>query len=161
MNIEPTQEMLKQLFTYNAEAGNFTWIAGNARGKIAGGVSNKGYRRIRIGDKHYQLHRLVWLWHHGIMPDRVGFINTIKTDSRIGNLVGGSYNETRYTKSKYKNNTSGFKGVTAIKGGKCKWKAQIIINRKQVFLGNFMTAEEASAAYQANLKAVTNVLSNN
>jgi hypothetical protein len=44
-----------------------------------------------------------------------------------------------------KNNKSGYKGVCAVHYG--KFSAQIMVNRKQIYLGRFETAEEASLAY--------------
>jgi len=45
-----------------------------------------------------------------------------------------------------KNNTSGFKGVRYHKGAK-KWLARIGVNRKDIHLGLFKTAQEAAIAY--------------
>jgi len=44
------------------------------------------------------------------------------------------------------NNTSGYKGVTWDKTRK-KWKAQIMLNQKGIFIGRFNTPEEAATAY--------------
>ena len=50
-----------------------------------------------------------------------------------------------------RNNKSGFKGVHW-NSNCCKWHAQIRIKGKQTYLGLFMTAEEAHAAYVAVAK---------
>ena len=44
-----------------------------------------------------------------------------------------------------KNNTSGFKGVSVMKNG--RFRAYISVDRRQVHLGIFDTAEDAFAAY--------------
>jgi group I intron endonuclease len=58
---------------------------------------------------------------------------------------------------KLSNNKSGFCGVYFNKREK-KFKTQIRINGKQIHLGYFKTAEEASIAYQNKLKELTGVL---
>jgi len=49
------------------------------------------------------------------------------------------------------NNTSGYRGVSFHKG-KNKYQATIMVNRKQMYLGTFNTALEASETYQAAAK---------
>lgn len=46
-----------------------------------------------------------------------------------------------------KNNTSGFKGVRLTKHG--KWNARIMVDRKNVHIGNYETRAEAAAAYDS------------
>jgi hypothetical protein len=46
----------------------------------------------------------------------------------------------------YKNNTSVYKGVSYDKGG-YKYKAQIKVNNKNIYLGSFPTKEEGAIAY--------------
>ena len=45
-----------------------------------------------------------------------------------------------------KNNTSGFKGVSKRDGSK-KWRACISVNGRQISLGSYDKASQASAAY--------------
>ncbi len=49
------------------------------------------------------------------------------------------------------NNTSGYRGVSFHKR-KNKYQATIMVNRKQIYLGSYDTALEASEAYQAAAK---------
>lgn len=49
-------------------------------------------------------------------------------------------------RSKHKNGTSGYKGVTFMKNIQ-KWRAKITANRKTLILGYFRTAYEAHLAY--------------
>jgi hypothetical protein len=44
----------------------------------------------------------------------------------------------------FKNNTSGYKGVC---GSADKWKAQIMVNKKYIYLGIFSSKEDAAEAY--------------
>jgi hypothetical protein len=62
------------------------------------------------------------------------------------NLRVCSQGDNLKNKSKYKNNISGFKGVSWVKDRK-KWNAQIQTNKSKKNLGNFDTKEEAYEAY--------------
>lgn len=55
-------------------------------------------------------------------------------------------------RGKNKNNTSGYKGVTYVKGRKKPWLAQIKFDRENVFIGYFATAIEAAIAYDEKAK---------
>ena len=46
----------------------------------------------------------------------------------------------------YKNNTSGYKGVSYHKGNN-KYQAQIVVNKKSIYIGTFPTAVEGAIAY--------------
>lgn len=77
-----TQERLKELLTYNADTGIFYWkerldnLAFNNlfAGKQAGTVDVRSDRtnyaivKIRLSDKVYRAHRLVWLYIYGKFP---------------------------------------------------------------------------------------------
>lgn len=56
---------------------------------------------------------------------------------------------------KFKNNTSGYVGVTACGS---KWKAQFRVGGKLRYLGVYATPEEASEVYQAELGMVEGVM---
>jgi hypothetical protein len=47
----------------------------------------------------------------------------------------------------FKNNTSGYKGVVIIKNAKKPYRAQVRVNSKMMYLGFYVTAEEAAKAY--------------
>lgn len=83
----------------------------------------------------------------------VNHINGIQTDNRLENLelVNDRENKTHSLIHLNKKGTSKYTGVC--KATKCnRWRAEIGINGKGVFLGHFLTEEEASAAYQKALK---------
>jgi hypothetical protein len=81
----------------------------------------------------------------------VDHINGNKLDNRRENLRICTNTENRRNISKYKNNTSGYKGVTWHKQHR-KWYAQIVPLRKNIFLGLFSDAKEAARAYDAAAK---------
>jgi hypothetical protein len=73
-------------------------------------------------------------------------------DNRFVNLRLADDNQSANNKKKYKNNKSGYKGVSW-KAANNKWVAQIQANGKGIHLGLFDTAYEAHLAYsRASLK---------
>ena len=73
--------------------------------------------------------------------------NLNKLDNRRENLRIATRGQNNCNKTKYKNNTSGFKGVSFHKKAQ-KYRARISIDGKQKFLGYFVTAEAAHQAYK-------------
>lgn len=67
-------------------------------------------------------------------------------DNRKVNLRLVTNTQNRRNSQSYKSNQSGYKGVTLHAG---KYRATIVVNKKQKHLGRFATAEEAAYAYDA------------
>lgn len=67
-------------------------------------------------------------------------------DNRRENLRTCTRQQNRHNRLKYKNNTSGFKGVTWRKQIR-KWAAQIKFNNRVIHLGYFNDKIEAACAY--------------
>ena len=82
-------------------------------------------------------------------PDQeVDHVNRNGFDNRRENLRLCSHAENVRNRSSYKNNSSGFKGVSFHKGTG-KWQARIRIDERLQHLGVHATAEEAARAYDA------------
>ena len=146
------QEELKKLFSYSEETGLFTRLVRvSRRGKVgenAGHLISTGYVKIGIGKKYYLAHRLAWLYVYGHFPkNNIDHINGIKTDNRISNLREATFEENSRNVGITSRNNSGFKGVYFIKK-RNKWATRCSVNKKEIYLGSFDTAEEASKAYQ-------------
>ena len=83
----------------------------------------------------------------GVEVDHVRTKETL--DNRKENLRFATHNNNQHNRKKSSNNKSGFKGVFYDKRlHKNPWRACIMINKKQIHLGCFSTAEEASEAYK-------------
>lgn len=108
---------------------------------------SKRYVGIGIDGHTFLAHRLAWAWMTGEWPRiDVDHRNLIKTDNRWANLRLGGACGNMQNKAIYRNNTSGFKGVSFHKASQ-RWRAVIKANRQVVQLGGFDTAAEAGAAY--------------
>lgn len=155
MSNEITQEFLKSILHYNPENGVFTWrhcesVRMVVRGKIAGYFGCRNYWFIKIQGREIRAHRLAWLYVYGEMPkEYIDHINGIKTDNRILNLrdVDQTINVQNLKKAQ-KNSKSGFLGVRRQTKSN-KWIAEIGVNSKRKYIGQFETPELAHEAYLA------------
>lgn len=117
-----------------------------------GSVRKDGYTNIRIKGKNFLRHRLCWFLYHGKWPKgQIDHINTDKKDDRISNLREATQKENTRNMSIHKDNSTGYKGVS-ICNRTGKFRARINVNRKEVHLGRFDTAEEAYASYKTAAK---------
>jgi hypothetical protein len=111
------------------------------------GTHINGYLECSLDSKRYYLHRLAWFYVYKVWPsDNIDHINGNKSDNRLVNLRQATQSQNMHNRNKYKNNTSGYKGVTWHKQYK-KWNAQITYNNKLINLGFFDCPVEAHKAY--------------
>ena len=150
---ELTQERVKFLFDYKdgfliravdkhtAKKGDV--IKGCLTGK--GYKTGKGYLSVRIDNKLIQIHRVIFLYHHGYLPKQMDHINNITTDNRIENLRECTASENMCNKPITSLNSTGFKGVYYRKDSK-KYAAQVSFGGVKYYLGLFFSAGEANKA---------------
>lgn len=155
---ELTLQRLREVLRYDPATGDFFWkVQTNSRAlvgmqaganSLSGPVNNK-YRVINIDKKQYRAHNLVWFYFHGTWPTKVlDHINGNSLDNRIENLRDVTRQQNSWNlQGPKRNNRSGLLGVDW-KASKKRWRAQIRIKGKRLWLGEYKTAEEASAAYQ-------------
>lgn len=151
-----TADLVRHLLNYDPKTGIFVWReredakkAWIARfsGKQTGCLNVYGYLVIKICGQAAPSHRLAWLYVYGRWPDHeIDHINGVKTDNRIINLRDVSRSENQQNLSYPQSNSrSGIRGV--VQRGN-KWLAVIMLNQKQIYLGQFCTKDEAAAAYE-------------
>ena len=142
-----TQSQLKQLATYNPETGEF--VALQPRGKIKRGdklgwADRLGYVEIGIGYESYKAHALAFLYMTGEYVRGVDHIDRNPSNNSWGNLRKATQQENMWNRAANYNSVTGLKGVSPHKD---KFKVQIRVFGKKVYLGLFNTAQEAKQHY--------------
>lgn len=148
-----TKELLQELFYYkDGFLFNKVKRSSNAMPNTMAGTlpKNSDYRRVSISNKIYLEHRIIWIYFNGLIPKGmfIDHINQNKKDNSIENLRLCTRSENQYNRGAYKNNTSGFKGVSFNKALN-KYSAQMRVNDVKKHLGYFDSSELAKQAYDS------------
>lgn len=144
-----TQDRVRELFDYRDDGRLVRKISIQSRsqaGSVAGGNSTRGVVIVSVDYRRYKAHRLIWLWHYGILPPEIDHIDGDPSNNRIENLRAATHATNMKNMKTPSTNRSGFKGVRFHLPTR-KWTAQIGVNKKSVYLGIFLTPEDAYAAY--------------
>jgi len=150
-----TQKTVRELFDYrNGELIRKTRPAMRTNiGDIVGCNSN-GYSLVAIDNKTYKVHRVIWLWHHGYLPEHgIDHINRNRSDNKIENLREVSHVCNMRNTGTPKNNISGVKGVYWSNQRK-KWVAQITVSDRHINIGGSTDFLEAVCLRLASEQAL-------
>jgi len=124
-----TQKIISDLFYYSD--GALYWKVSRHNsiniGTRAGCSDVKGYRRIRVNNKKYMEHRLIFLLHKGYMPTFIDHIDNNILNNKIENLRECTNGQNRQNSRVSRNNQSGVKNVTWDSKHK-KWRVQVRAN---------------------------------
>ena len=141
-----TPERLREVLDYDPETGAFTWLKQLKHTRPIGskaGTLRGNYMQIGIDQTRYYAHRLAWFWANGTWPEKqIDHINRNGLDNSILNLrdVSASAN----CRNTVRKNLHG-QGVKKNKGH--TWSAFITIDDGLVFLGNYLTAQDAEQSF--------------
>ena len=141
-----SQELVLNLFTYID--GDLIWKNHpNKRynGKIAGTKRKDGYKQLKIFQKLYRLHRVIFLYHYGYMPEIVDHIDNNNTNNLIENLRESNKSLNQWNRKINKNSISKIKGVRYSKE-KDIWSCSIRKNNIYIYLGCYKSVELAENA---------------
>lgn len=149
----PSRKELHELFEYRD--GRLYWKkarSGVRKGSAAGSPGHNGYIRVRIHRTLYAVHRVIWVMHHGEIPEgmTVDHRDLDKRDNRIENLrlVSHRENSIAGTARRRSNNRTGVIGVSFNRRAG-RYHAHIRIEGKHLHLGSFLTLDAAAAARRA------------
>ncbi len=123
-----------------------------------GSKDKYGYLTFKLNGKMVKVHRYLYERYHYVKLNQnqeINHINHVRTDNRIENLEIVSHQQNSQWQRKYKNNTSGYKGVFWNKQLN-KWCAEICVNGKSQHLGLFDDIESAKNAYNAKATELNN-----
>ncbi len=101
------------------------------------------YAVVGINGVNYLQHRIIYLMHHGHMPEFIDHIDTNKFNNKIENLRETNKSANNMNRYVQKNSSSGHKNVHWNKQHN-KWMARVQIGRKQVFGGLFSNPKDAA-----------------
>jgi hypothetical protein len=145
---ELTQERVRELFDYSD--GNLirrkSVQSRSMAGTVAGCLSDRGRYIVSVDYRRYKLHRVIWLWHFGQLPEEIDHIDGNPSNNRIENMRAADRLSNMKNVKRPSTNTTGFKGVRLHSQSK-RWTAQIVADRKHRYLGSFDTPEDAYRAY--------------
>ena len=134
--IERFNRLKKLGYKYDPETGDLFGKRGNK-------IKNKnkdGYIRCKFFENkklyHVFSHRFIWWLNYNEIPEEIDHINRMRDDNRLENLRNTTHSEnTKNTFGKgYYKNGSGF-------------KAEIMVDRKKIYLGFYKTEQEAQQVY--------------
>lgn len=157
-----TPEILRDLFEYNPETGEFCWKYRDrkyfANKNSYGGWNTLyagkpafihkdygGYLRASIFAKFMSAHRVAWAIHYGDFAKEIDHIDGDRTNNRISNLRSVTRSENCRNRGVRSDNSSGRVGVYWAKN-MSKWRARITLHGKETRLGSFENYEDAVAA---------------
>lgn len=148
LEIQLTKGCTALIDAVDSDLAALKWCANPYRNRTYAvrGASTRGGGKGR----HIRLHRVIlsrMLGRELASSEIVDHINGNALDNRRCNLRLATVYENALNRGIQANNASGFKGVTWHKGNN-RWRATIVVRVRQVHLGGFDTAEEASIAYQ-------------
>lgn len=153
-----TQEYVKELFDY--KDGFLYWkisrTAAVKVGMLAGTVNHgKQGNRRKIGvapfSKKLYASRVIYLWHHGWLPDFIDHEDNNPENNLIGNLRPATRQQNSYNCSKVKGSSSRFLGV-AFHKMTGKWQAKASMNGRPKYLGLYISEIDAAIAYNKHAK---------
>ena len=145
-----SQKYLKYIFTY--KDGRLYWnhppfTNGIRRGDKAGSFDeSKGYYFVKVHGERFLLHRVVFFWYHGYVPNMLDHIDGNTKNNHISNLRPCEPHQNCRNRVARKGTSSKYKGVTFVtRNG--KWQAQTKFEGKTYYLGQFKTEVAAAKAY--------------
>ena len=159
---ELSADFARSILRYEDETGLLYWrsrsdipprVDKRMAGRVAGCLcKRRGYILVGIQGVDYLAHRLVWLIVTGEFPaDGLDHKDGNKQNNRFGNLRPSDQSQNMSNRGKQRNNKSGYKGVYFDKSTG-RWVANIMVQKRTIYLGRYNTPEDAARAYNVSAK---------
>jgi hypothetical protein len=152
-----TKDYLNSIFEYRDGDLYYRHSRGAAKaGSKAGCKRKDGVSNIQINKKIYLLHRIVFMMHHGYLPEMVDHIDLNRSNNRIENLRAAKHAENAWNANARVDSTSNIKNVT-FNARRRKWLVRIQANGNRMHIGCYkdlelaeLVAMEARNKYHGN-----------
>lgn len=150
----PDIAVLRQLLHYDPDTGEIRWATGFRTGRLAGGIDELGYIRLGFAGTRARGHQVAWALHYGHWPNHeVDHRDRNRANNRIKNLRKATHIENLMNcgaRRRFRDGSkhSQYKGVTYAAKDR-RWRAQIGVAGRNLYLGNHLTEEAAARAYDA------------
>lgn len=141
-----TQQLLHELFEYSE--GKLFWKVRPAScvqvGDEVGSQNDSkyGYLRVRLRDKRYMVHSLIFMYHHGYMPNLIDHIDGNSENNKIENLREATCSQNSLNKKVRTDSSTGVKNVAFYKPNG-KFAVSLSISGKRKHIGYFDDLELA------------------
>lgn len=146
METKITQERLKELFEYREDGTFMRKVSTSNRVKAGDTVGWKTcggkYIGLTVNGKTTYMHRMVFLYHHGHLPQYIDHIDGDGTNNKIENLREATQSQNLCNIKRKSNNKSGVKNVIWCASNK-KWGVFLKVNGKQTYFGVYPDLELA------------------
>ena len=142
------------LATFDYKDGELYWKSAR-KGIKAGdkaGYINNGYVQVKFNRKDYRAHRLIFLMHHGYLPQYIDHIDTDRSNNSIENLRAATKAQNGHNFGVSAHNKSGHRNVHWSNKDN-RWRVHLRCNGKRISCGSFVELEDAvEAAKEARQK---------
>lgn len=138
------QKTVLKLFEYRE--GKLYWRVDRSRSVRAGdlaGCRTTRYVQIRLDNRTYYEHQIVFLMHHGYIPEEIDHIDINRHNNNIENLRAATRVQNSLNMPRRSNNKSGHKNVCWHKAAQ-KWQVSIKANGERMHFGLFEDLELAA-----------------
>lgn len=138
-------KFIRDAVHYDPITGVFHWryrigMYSNWNSKWAGKeisyFNSRGYLKIRLDGSIYLGHRVAWIYMTGQWPDRyVDHDDTNTRNNRWANLRLATPSQSGANRNRFKNNTSGLKGVSWLDSLNC-YRSSIMKDGEYIYVGS-------------------------
>jgi HNH endonuclease len=144
-----TQQVVKEHFEY--KDGFLYWKKCNSNrvspGKRVDSFDSKGYIQTMLFGKRQRAHRLIYLYHHGVLPKFIDHIDGNRANNKIENLRPATASENQHNRKARTTNKIGIKNISWSTRDKV-WTVGLNVNGTCVFKKSFQDLELAELVAQ-------------
>lgn len=145
-------DYMKYRDKYEYRDGVLVFASGAFKGRVAGRMDRKGYRRLIFSGMNFSHAKMVWVIHNGEIPEglEIDHIDRDPSNDAIENLRLVTRRQNCLNSIRKPTPHNPIPGVFYFEErGRPPWIAQISINGKRTRLGRFNTQQEAIDARRA------------